>query len=264
MSNNIEKSIKDYISLCKNLLESEHNNYNTYVQRFLNMTERDENVKHIINTLKPTLNNYDEYYFVRQNGWGDLRIPTELDDHIQMLILLYRDLSSGKISLIQFTLTFFKDTNINTNVNRFNDYFVKPALEEILNRLNEQYEKTKSVKKSDDSKSIVFTNYGTIHNEQGNLGVGTNISMENKSSYEKLPEEFALALLQNGFTLKDIDVLRDDIEELKLLLVQQKPDESKIKNIFKKVLSVGGNLMVGILANIISRPEITSAIIASL
>ena len=94
--------------------------------------------------------------------------------------------------------------------------------------------------------------------------IGKNIKIEQVGNINELPEFFAKAILDNGFTLKEVDSLRDEINELKEILKQKRPDESKLKRIFNKVKSVGGDIMIKILVDLISRPEVTSAVIASL
>jgi len=155
-------------------------------------------------------------------------------------------------------------TPYNDHLDKFNRNIIEPALRELLVKIDDFIEDEVEESKEYELGEINIFQIGSVNNQAGNIAIGKNIQIQQLNDINKLPEEFAKALLQNGFTLKEVDALRADIDELKELLKQPKPDDSKIKNIFKKVLSVSGDVMVGVLANIISRPEITSAIISSL
>ena len=158
----------------------------------------------------------------------------------------------------------YVSTQYNDHLDKFNRNIVEPALREFLVRFEDFIEDELEDNSDYDLAKIQIFSIGSISNNTGNIAIGENIKIKQVQDINNLSEEFFKEALNKGYSLKDIDILREDIDELKDLLKEMKPDVSKLSRIFRKVLAVGGNAMLSILVNLIARPEITSAIVASL
>lgn len=263
-SKEFKRALRDLENFSNDLVNSSHESYKTLIERFLSFIKMNPIMNQIITPIYSIEFNSQEYLKIRNNGWGDLITPPNVDVHIALMLELFDDFISNKDSLTQFILTYYYNSNINNNLYTFNSEFVQPGLRELINRISDFYEDEIEGKEEVDYSKIQIFQIGSITNKNGNIALGENINILQSSTIQNLPDEFVKLLLNNGYSYSDFDKVKNDIEELKEELLKPKPDENKLKSIFKKVLDAGGKGMLNLLTNLISKPDITTAIISSI
>ncbi|MHB8579043.1 MAG: hypothetical protein ACYDA4_04175 [Ignavibacteriaceae bacterium] len=264
-SKEVKRSVRDFGTICRDLSNASGENYLSIIRRLMSFITSNQVISKIVDPLFNMQIESAKYLRDLGNGWGELIVPDDLTLHMALTLQLFRDfINDPTFELYSFVIHYYRSTDIHENLYNFHNQIVGPALREIITKTEDYIDDELEGKEEVELGSIQVFAIGAIHNQSGNIAIGNNINISQVSNLDMLPDEFAKAILQNGFTLSQFDKLRTGIEELKSELKKAIPEESKIKSIFNKVLAVGGNAMLEILVNLISKPEITTGIIKSI
>jgi hypothetical protein len=264
-SKEVKRSVRDFETICHDLSNASWENYLSIVRRLMNYISNNQVISKIV---APLFNlQYDSSKYIKdfKNGWGEFIVPEDITVHMALTLQSFQEfINNPKFSLHSFLLKYYRSSHIEDNLYEFHRQIVEPALREIITKTEDYIEDEIEGKEEVELATIQVFTIGSIQNQNGNIAIGSNINISKTSNIETLSDDFAKAVLQSGYSLKQFDELRSDIDELKNELKNPQPEESKLRKIFKKVLTVGGKAMVDILVNLISKPEITTAIVKSI
>jgi|ERR1035437_1224305 hypothetical protein len=264
-SKEIKRSVRDLESICYDLSNASEENYLSIVRRLMFFIKNNRIISQIVDPLFNIQIESSKYLVDLGNGWGEIIVPEDITIHLAFTLkLFYQFINDPDFSLIDFSCNYYRSADISDNIYKFQNRIVGPALREMVTRIKDYIQDELEGKDEVELGSIQVFTVGSIQNQSGNIIFGNNNNISQVNNLDRLTDEFAKTIIQQGYSLKEFDQLRTDIEQLRNELKHPVPEVSKIETIFKKVLSVGGPAMLNILVTLISKPDITTAIVKAL
>lgn len=255
----IKRAIQDLSNIINDILNANHDTYQSLVRRFVSFIRGNEIVNQIVKPLLDIELDTDLVRDVPQSGWGRFELPANMTEHLALVLQLFCYFEDQNIRVRDFTLKYFKKRSFDENIDIFNHQVVRPAFRELMNRLNDFIgdELNEHTEEMVYQQNFQIFNVGDINAGGGSIAFGKDIKQEVVS--QGFIERYIRELINLGVGIKEIDEVRPIIEEIDEENKKDTIDKSRLKKLLNNLYQHGKEVMIKAIINVATRPETLKA-----
>ena len=231
----LRKTSLEFRRLSSNLLNSNDDNADVNLSRFLNYINCNEMIRNIINQKISGIDfDFKECFTIESDGWASFNIPTDEAVHIkaQYDYLTFID-ESEKVSVwLQAMKYCWSDKTINGKIQKFMDLAFKPLIDFINDQISMEMIAAEEEYKLKLAGNTFIQNIETVNGAANQQGSGI-INSYNVSNEARLLLSLVDKFLSYISSLSNIDEealenVKDDLEIIQEQLKTEKPKKNRL------------------------------------
>ncbi len=257
----IQRSLRDFGNIISDLINAEFKNLQSLTKRFVSFSMSDTVISKIMKPLLVMKLDRDNIIIDYEGASSDINIPSDMTEHISFVIqLLYQFEDAKNDAFANFALQYFPSHEFDSSISKMNDILIKPAMRELINKINDFIEDEVKQQESIELSSIQIFNIGDIVNKNGNIAIGQDIKIDSVKNIDKLSDEFLKIILEKGYSYTDFELIKDDIELIKEQLNKENPNNKILEKAFQNIKNIRDQVFFSILVNLISSPIVNDIV----
>ncbi|MCG0590580.1 hypothetical protein L6P38_19000 [Bacillus velezensis] len=252
----VKRAIRDFESAVHDVINAGYNTYQSKIQRLVDLSKSNRVISFIVGPIFSLNVDLNEVHSRRNgSGWIELKLPSNMDEHIAYVLKVFQLVSEDKLSLENESFLIYKQKRIADNIQLYMSEVCYPCLRELTYKLSDLVEDKVDGKNEISDASLKIINYGTLTAQNGStIAVGQNISqsVNFKSIKEDIMEKVKASGVVSEDSLGEVEELAGELEEE---LNRDEPDDSKLKRFAQKALEIGENGLLKVLTTVVTDPR---------
>lgn len=251
------RAVYEFKDASEDLILAKSNTFESRVNRLIHIIETNPIINHIVNPYLNMTINYDEIV-VDNRGLGStsIHLPVEIDAQIAYVLQVFQTSTNGEKPIIPYILNIWSSRgDINQMICSFNEQIVRPVLRELTKKLEYLVEDEVQGNNTISPSVLNIIEIGSITANGSNVAIGQNIQ-QTMDNYDL--DKILKDLKDAGISKNLIEKAKPSIETLLLEDNRKNPDKSRVKEALIKILNIGGNVMLKIIVDAMTNPDIIS------
>lgn len=249
------RATRDFSKAINSLQAAGSQLYQTRVNEFIYLIRENRVLYYIIGPYLKMEVNFKEIENER-GGWFDLRLPSNQDLQIAYVLQVMNQSIKGDTAIDTYALHIFRQTNINSNLAKWNQQILFPCLDILQDKINDLIEDEVDVEGKEEvsTASLQIINYGNITSEKGNIAIGKDIT-QTFTMGELSNELIKQALEKNLITEEQVDEVKTVTDAMEIELQDDNPNPSKLKQFAEKLYGIGSKGLLSLTTAVVTNPH---------
>ncbi len=255
----VKRAIRDFESNVQDIMGSDIRTYEARIKSFVTIINTNPVINSIVSPLLEIDINIDQIHEGNGSGWITLNLPIDTNEQIAYILKVFIMVAQDKLSFQDLTLSIYASSHISSNIEKYLNNIARPALRELIYRLNDLIEDEVDGKDEVKVSSLQIINHGTISAPQGNIGLGQQIqqNLTNNSIAEDIMKQVREERTVNEADLPEVESLAQEVEAE---IVLAEPSRTKLKDIAGKVFAIGQQGLLRTFTNVVNNPAWAQAV----
>lgn len=243
MDYDLDEFLEEYDDFTQQVQGADYKTFPSRLSQWMHLIDaEDDDVSQHIQWLKNRPGADEAYaslvHFKSGMSASSLNIPTDRLDRLSAQLLLFSDLNSGKVKVLDFSYALFSDSNVNVSLNKMIDGLFTPFASEMRRYIKRNFdEPVPNIPASD--RIVPLNHNAPVFVEIGELLGEIERDIRGINSVDQTVKDVALSELSATKAILDAPVAREDVIQNFLI--------PSLKWIALKFVEYGVNGAIGLL-----------------